>query len=87
MKGDFLHTEQIILWDTEFGKIHCNLEKLMKKRKLNIYQLARISGLKYDVITRYCEDHIMKYDASVLAKLCYSLDCEIGDLMQYKKSS
>lgn len=86
MKGDLLHTEQIILWDTAYGRTHCKLMDVMKKRKINISTLSRITGLKYDVILRYFEDKITKYDANVLAKLCYSLDCEINDVLVYRRS-
>lgn len=86
MKGDQLHTEQIILWDTAFGKTHCRLMDVMKKRKVSIYTLSKISGLKYDVILRYFDDKIIKYDANVLAKLCYSLDCDIDDVLEYRRS-
>lgn len=85
-KGDFLITDNIVLWDTEFGKIKCKLKKVMKNMNINIYQLERISGIKYDVLKRYCNDYIVRYDSNVLAKLCFSLNCEISELLQYERS-
>lgn len=87
MKGEALHTEQIILWDTEYGEVHCNLKDVMKKKKITIYQLVRISGIKYDVIERYYSDEVIRFDSNVLAKLCYSLDCDISDVLKYQRSS
>lgn len=79
-------TDNIVLWDTEYGKIKCKLKKVMKLRGINIYQLARLSDVKYDILKRYCDDYIVRYDANILAKLCYSLNCEIGELLQYERS-
>lgn len=79
--------EQIILWDTKYGEIHCFLKDVMQKRKITIYQLVRITGIKYDVILRYYNDEIVRFDSNVLAKICYSLDCEISDVLKYQRST
>ena len=79
-------TDNIVLWDTEFGKIRCKLKKLMKRKDISIYQLERLTGIKYDVLKRYINDDIVRYDNAVLAKLCFSLNCEISDLLQYERS-
>ena len=79
-------TENIILWDTDIGYIRCRLKKVMKQKEINIYQLSRLADIKYDVLKRYCNGDIIKYDAHVLSKLCYSLGCEIQDLLQYERS-
>ncbi len=81
-----MHTEQIILWDTKYGKIHCDLAGILKKKRITVYQIIRLSGIKYDVIMKYYEDNVHRYDCNVLAKLCYSLNCDIGELLKYRKS-
>ena len=84
-KGAFLITDKIILWNTDYGLIDCNLKNILDSRGLSIYMLSRLSGIKYDVLKRYYDNELMKYDGSVLARICYSLNCEISDLLQYKK--
>ena len=56
----------------------------MKKNNISIYKLSKLSGLKYDVILRYYNNTVVKYDSSVLAKLCFTLDCSINDLLKYE---
>lgn len=70
---------------TEYGVIYCNLRKIMASKHISIYKLSKETGLKYDVVMRYYSDTITKYDAFVLAKLCYVLDCSISDLLKYEK--
>ena len=77
-------TDNIVIYGTEYGKIRCRLKKVMKQKNLNIYQLERLSGIKYDVLKRYARNEIVRYDSVVLAKICYVLDCEISELLQYE---
>ena len=78
-------TDNIILWNTDYGLIECNLRELLEIRQMSIYMLSRLSGIKFDVLKRYYDNALIKYDSNVLAKICYSLDCEVSDLLQYKK--
>lgn len=83
MKGDTLITDKVILWDTKVGKINCHLKEMMFKRGINVYQLSRLTNLRYEIIDRYYNNKVIRYDNGVLAKLCYSLNCSIGDILKY----
>lgn len=76
-------TEKMILYDTKYGEVHCNLKKVMKKRNISMYKLIRLSGLKYEVISKYYYDNVYRYDADVIAKFCYILDCKLSDIIKY----
>lgn len=76
-------TDKIILWNTDYGKVESNLKVIMKKRDISIYQLCRLTGLKFEVVKRYYDNTITRYDSTVVAKLCYVLDCDISDIISY----
>lgn len=80
-------TDKIILWNTDYGKVESNLKVIMKKRDISIYQLCRLTGLKFEVVKRYYDNTITRYDSTVVAKLCYVLDCDIGDIISYITNS
>jgi len=82
-----LITDNIILWDTKYGQINCKLKNYLEKHHISMYHLERITGIKYDVLKRYYDNQIIKFDGSVLARLCYSLNCENNDLLQYERSN
>ena len=86
MKGDILITNNIILWDTKYGKVNCHLKDIMKKNNITIYQLVRLTNLRYEIISRYYADKVKRYDGVVLAKLCYSLKCSISDLLEFSSN-
>ena len=56
----------------------------MINKHISIYRLSKLTGLKYDVIMRYYNNIVIKYDAIVLAKLCFILKCGISDLLKYE---
>ena len=76
-------TEKIILWDTKYGRIRCNLYKVMKSKKVSIYQLSRLTNIRYDVIKKYADNLMMRYDTGVLSKICFVLNCSISDIIEY----
>jgi len=77
--------EKAIVWTTNYGKIDCKLKKIMDKKHLSMYKLIRLSGLKYEVVSKYYYNNVTRYDADVLAKICYILDCNPSDLITYSK--
>jgi len=78
-----LITDKIILWNTDYGKIESNLKAVMKKKNVSIYQLCRLTGLKFEVIKKYYDNTITRYDSDVVAKFCFVLECDSSDIITY----
>lgn len=76
-------SEKIILWDTKYGTISSSLKDFIDNKNITKHQLCRLTGLKYDVIIRYYNNTILRFDAEVVAKFCYVLDCAVSDLITY----
>ncbi|QKE72125.1 helix-turn-helix transcriptional regulator [Arthrobacter citreus] len=64
-------------------KVH--LSRLMGERKMKISDVAKLTGLHRNGITKlYNEDTDgIKWDT--LEKLCIALECDINDLLEIKK--
>lgn len=71
--------------NTDYGKISCNLKSIMKEKKIGIYKLSREADIKYDVIRRYRDNEVQRFDSDILAKMCFCLDCEVSSLLKYEK--
>ena len=41
---------------------------------------------RFEVINKWYQGHVEKIDADVLARICYILDCNPGDIILYKVS-
>ena len=76
-------TNKVILWDTDYGKIESNLKKVMDEKNVSMYQICRLTGLKFEVVKKYYDNTITRYDSDVVAKLCFVLDCNSSDIISY----
>lgn len=70
---------------TNYGKISCHLKKVMKEKKVSTYWLSQETNIKYEIIKRYRDNEMQRYDADILAKICFCLDCDVGSVLKYEK--
>ncbi len=69
-----------------YGKVNIVLSKLMDKYDISIYQMAKLTNLKYTTIKSYYYNNpITRVDLDVVAKMCYVLDCDIKDILEYTR--
>lgn len=57
----------------------------MKKQNITKTQLAKRTGLHYQIINRYYDNEIVRLDRDVLAKFCYILNCSLDEIIYYEK--
>lgn len=76
--------EKEIRINTEYGAVNLKLKEFVDKRGLNMYQVSKKTGIKYDVIYNYYHNRVSIYHSDILAKLCYVLDCKINAIIEYE---
>lgn len=70
----------------DYGKITVKLAQMMEKKKITRNRLRTLTGIKYEVIDRYYKaQNIERIDLDLFAKVCFVLDCEISDLLEFEK--
>ncbi|MCR5836176.1 MAG: helix-turn-helix transcriptional regulator [Lachnospiraceae bacterium] len=69
--------------DVEFGTINIKLEQIMKKQNISINKLAFRAEMQRTQLKAYIKNEVQRIDVSVLARLCYALECSIEDLIEY----
>lgn len=69
--------------DIEFGSIRLKLDEVMKKQNISINKLAFRSEMQRTQLKAYRDNKIQRVDLSVLARLCFALDCDLHDLIEY----
>ena len=74
-----------VLAVAEYGNIHIKLKELLDERNINRNQIASAIGTRFEVINKWCGGQIERIDADILARLCFVLDCEVEDLIEYVK--
>lgn len=68
----------------KYGKIKIKLSEMMDKRGITRNKLSTLTGVKYDVVQRYYKaENIERVDLDFLSKVCYVLNCEVKDILEY----
>lgn len=67
--------------------IHCKLSTILGEKRLKMADVVRETGLAKGTVHALYHDRVTKVDFRVLDKLCDFLDCEIGDILFFKKDN
>lgn len=65
--------------------IRMKLDKALVEKSISRYELAKKTGIQYQVIDNYYKNKVKRYDSYVLDRICDALQCDISDLIEYKK--
>lgn len=65
--------------------IKLTLDKALEKHSLTRYELAKRTGIQYQIIDNYYKNKVKRYDSYVLERICDALGCQIEDIIEYKK--
>lgn len=69
--------------DLEFGTVKIHLEELMKERNISINKLSFRAEMQRTQLKNYCRNKVQRLDIAVLSRLCYALNCNLNDLLEY----
>lgn len=65
--------------------IRIKLDKTLDKFKISRYELAKRTGIQYQIIDNYYKNKVKRYDSYILDRICSALDCTIDDIIEFKK--
>ena len=66
--------------------IRITLDTLLSQHSISRYELAKRTGIQYQIIDNYYKNRVKRYDSYVLDRICDALECEIGDILVYENS-
>lgn len=67
------------------NEIIFNIDVMLAKRKMSVTELAERVGITIANISILKNGRAKAIKISTLAKLCAALDCQPGDLLEYRK--
>lgn len=77
--------EKVYKVKLENGHILFKLEKLLEDKHISKNKIMRDTNTDFKVLKRIWTGEIERIDLTVLARLCNYLDCDITDIIEYKK--
>lgn len=69
--------------DVDYGEIRIKLDKLIADQKISISKLAFRSEMQRTQLKSYIRNEVQRLDIAVLARLCYALECDLDDIVEY----
>ena len=69
--------------DSEFGTIKLHLKELMEEQNLSLSKLSFRAEMQRTQLKHYYDNTIQRLDIAVLSRLCYALNCNLNDLLEY----
>ena len=67
------------------GQIIFNIDVMLAKRKMSVTELSNCVGITLANISILKNGKAKAVKISTLLKLCEALDCQPGDLLEYRK--
>ena len=68
------------------GEIIFNIDVMLAKRKMSVTELAERVGITLANVSVLKNGKAKALKISTLTKLCEALDCQPGDILEYRKS-
>lgn len=65
--------------------IKLTIDKYLDSHNITRYELSKRTGIRFQIIDNYYKNKVVHYDSYVLDKMCAALDCDISELIEYKK--
>ena len=65
--------------------IRLTLKEYIDSHGITRYELAKRTGIKFQIIDNYYKNRVVRYDSYLLDKVCAALGCTIADIIEYKE--
>ena len=63
--------------------VKLTVDKYIDSKNITRYELAKRTGIRFQIIDNYYKNKVVRYDSYVLNKMCEALNCDISDLIAY----
>ena len=67
----------------EYGDIRIHLDEILEKRNISLNQLSFRTEMQRTQLRNYRDNKIQRLDIDILKRLCYVLECDLHDLIEY----
>lgn len=65
------------------GRIHIKLAEIMEQKGISMNQLSFRTEMQRTQLRNYRDNKIQRLDIDILQRLCYVLECDLHDLIEY----
>ena len=74
---------QLPVNSSDYGEIRIHLKEILEERDISLNQLSFRAEMHRTQLRNYRDNKIQRLDIDILKRLCYVLDCDLHDLIEY----
>ena len=74
---------QLPLNRKECGEIHIRLAEIMEEKNISMNQLSFRTEMQRTQLRNYRDNKVQRIDIDILKRLCYVLECDLHNLIEY----
>ena len=78
-----MESNDSIVTYVDYGSIDSYIKDLMKEKNITKTQLIKKGKFNNKTVEAYIKNNISSFDLDVLARLCFVLECDISDFLNY----
>ena len=67
----------------DYGNIRIKLDEIMKSKNISMNQLSFRTEMQRTQLRNYRDNKIQRLDIDILKRICYVLECDLHDLIEY----
>lgn len=68
---------------SDYGQIKLHLDDILNKRKISLNQLSFRAEMQRTQLRNYRDNKVQRLDIDILLRLCYVLECDLSELIEY----
>lgn len=68
-----------------YGSLHLRINEILKEKGISKNQICKDLDIPRSNFNKYCRNEFQRLDTKLICKLCFYLDINIYDLIEYKK--
>ncbi len=67
----------------DYGTLTLQLERILRERNISKNRICRDLDIPRTNFNRYCRNGFQRIDVQLLCKLCWYLNINVGELLEY----
>lgn len=69
----------------DYGTLTLNIERILKARGISKNQICKDLDIPRANFNRYCRNDFQRMDTGLICKLCWYLEIDTGELIEYRR--
>ena len=67
----------------DYGSLHLRINEILQEKEISKNKVCKDLDIPRTNFNRYCRDDFQRLDMGLICKLCWYLQIDVGELIQY----